>query len=282
MPLGAQALTVRRDDRRPPRLPAVQDLADVGQADPDVPAGQQHAQSRQVLLGVVPVAGGGAVRHDGADRVPVPKGVPRDLAAQGAHLAALLELRGLERPHLLAHDIGGAVALRAHLLHDRELASLALWDVVTLDPWGSEFFRLVAEHDEVFAAIPAPLHEAMVRAYIRGALARDLPETVLDDLVAPWTGPVGRSAFSRQIAALDREHTRVLHDLLPAVRCPVMVGWGAEDPWIPVEQAHRLASALPDGTSLLTLRGVGHLAPVEAPERFLDAVTAWLRAVPEV
>ena len=59
------------------------------------------------------------------------------LAAHGARFAALLGHWGLERPAFVAHDIGGAIALRAHLLHGRAVASLALLDVVALAPWGS-------------------------------------------------------------------------------------------------------------------------------------------------
>src|SRR5258708_7617539 len=54
------------------------------------------------------------------------------LAAHGARLSELLEYWGLERPALVAHDIGGAVALRAHLLHHRPVRALALVDVVAL------------------------------------------------------------------------------------------------------------------------------------------------------
>ncbi|WP_279387359.1 MULTISPECIES: alpha/beta fold hydrolase [unclassified Curtobacterium] len=40
-----------------------------------------------------------------------------DLGTQGELFAALLEHWGLDRPHVVAHDFGGAVALRARLLH---------------------------------------------------------------------------------------------------------------------------------------------------------------------
>ena len=96
------------------------------------------------------------------------------LATQARLFADLLIEWGLAPPHVVAHDIGGAVALRAHLLHGAAYRSLALVDVVALRPWGSEFFRLVAEHEQVFAALPAPLHEALVRAYIAGAAHRPL------------------------------------------------------------------------------------------------------------
>jgi pimeloyl-ACP methyl ester carboxylesterase len=59
-----------------------------------------------------------------------------DLGVQGELFADLLTHWKVERPHVIAHDIGGAVALRARLLHDATYASLALVDVVALRPWG--------------------------------------------------------------------------------------------------------------------------------------------------
>jgi pimeloyl-ACP methyl ester carboxylesterase len=57
------------------------------------------------------------------------------LAGHGQRFAALLDSWGLERPAVVAHDIGGATALRAHLLNHRPVAALALIDVVALAPW---------------------------------------------------------------------------------------------------------------------------------------------------
>lgn len=198
--------------------------------------------------------------------------VPLGLGAQGARLAALLDRFGLERPHVVAHDVGGAVALGAHLRQGRDYASLALWDAVTLDPWGSPFFRLVAEHADVFAALPPRLHAALVTEYIAGAGNGTLPAAALAVLREPWTDAEGQSGFYRQIAALRPADTRPLVERLADIRCPVTIGWGGEDPWIPVEQAHRLRAAIPGASEPLILDGVGHLAPVEAADRVADAI----------
>lgn len=118
------------------------------------------------------------------------------LAAQASLLAGLLRHWKLRQPHLVVHDYGGAVALRAHLLHGTRYRSLALVDVVALAPWGSDFFRLVADNAPVFAQIPPPLHEALLRAYITGAAHRPLAGEHLDMLAAPWLGADGQAAFT--------------------------------------------------------------------------------------
>ncbi|MEM8849520.1 MAG: alpha/beta fold hydrolase [Pseudomonadota bacterium] len=104
---------------------------------------------------------------------------PTGLDAQGEIFAALLDQWGLHRPTVIAHDIGGATVLRAHLLLGRELGRLVLMNIVALRPWGSDFFDHVGRHVEAFMGLPPHIHEAVVRAYIQGALARGLD---LEDL----------------------------------------------------------------------------------------------------
>ncbi len=147
------------------------------------------------------------------------------LAAQGRRFAQLLDFWGLERPAVVAHDIGGAVSLRAHLLHRRPLAALALVDVVALRPWGSPFFRLVRDHQAVFEQLPAAIHEGVLRAYVGTAQVGALKRDVEDALVSPWLGRVGQSAFYRQIAQADERHTDEIEPLYGGVAAPTLVVW---------------------------------------------------------
>jgi len=199
------------------------------------------------------------------------------LAAQSQVLADLLRHWELDRPHVVAHDYGGAVALRAHLLHGAAYRSLALVDVVALAPWGSEFFRLVAEHSSVFGRLPAPLHEALVTAYISGAAHRPLRPEDLDALVAPWLGDAGQAGFYRQIAQADQRYTDEVEPMYPGLDLPVEVVWGTEDTWIPVDRAHRLAELIP-AARLDLVPDAGHLIQLDAPEHLTALLQRWLAA----
>ena len=207
---------------------------------------------------------------------------PVDLVAQRERFAALLRHWSLDlptaRPHVVAHDIGGAVALGAHLLENVELASLFLLDIVTLDPWGSPFFRLVAQNEAVFAAIPGPLHGALVKEYIAGAANHLLAGDVVEALAEPWLDEAGQAAFYRQVAQLSPTHTAPLVSRLDQVRCPVKIGWAVDDPWIPFEQAARLREALPGAPEVVTFPGRGHLVPVEDAAAVGMALRQWLDA----
>ena len=141
------------------------------------------------------------------------------LAGHGARLAALLEHWRLDRPALIAHDIGGATALRAHLLHGREVAALALVDVVALAPWGSPFYRLVHDHETVFEQLPEAIHEGVLRAYVGTAQPDPLDPELEYALIAPWLGPAGQSAFYRQIAQGTQRDTDEFEPLLGTSAC---------------------------------------------------------------
>jgi pimeloyl-ACP methyl ester carboxylesterase len=197
------------------------------------------------------------------------------LAAHGRRLAELLDFWDLDRPAVVAHDIGGAVTLRAHLLHGRPVRALALIDVVALRPWGSPFFRLVREHSAVFEQLPGAIHDGVLRAYVGTAQPRRLDRDVEDALVSPWLGTVGQSAFYRQIAQADERDTDEIEPLLGRVAVPTAVIWGEEDGWIAVERGRDLARRIPRA-KLEVLPGAGHLAQLDEPEKVSGLIAAHL------
>jgi pimeloyl-ACP methyl ester carboxylesterase len=201
------------------------------------------------------------------------------LDLQGELLHDLLELWELDSPHVIAHDYGGAVALRAHLLHGSRYASLALVDVVALAPWGSDFFRLVRDHAEVFTAVPPAIHEGIVRAYVSGASHPGLTAEQSDMLAAPWLDEDGQAAFYRQIAEADQRYTDEVEPLYPTIDMPVLVVWGTDDAWIPVDRARRLAELIP-GARLELIEDAGHLIQLDQPARLEGALMTWLGSQP--
>lgn len=197
------------------------------------------------------------------------------LDIQGELLADLMSEWGLQRPHVIAHDYGGAVALRAHLLHDVDIASLALVDVVALSPWGSDFFRLVRDDASVFTALPPAIHGGMLRAYVEGASHVGLTDVQSRMLLEPWLDPTGQAAFYRQIAQADQEYTDEVEPLYGSIDVPVQVVWGAEDTWIPLDRARRLAEIVP-GARLDVIDRAGHLVQLDAPVQLTAILQRWL------
>ncbi|WP_395575140.1 alpha/beta fold hydrolase [Streptomyces sp. BK79] len=198
------------------------------------------------------------------------------LAAQGRVFTEILAHWGLEEPLVVAHDFGGAVALRAHLLHGARYRALALVDPVALAPWGSPFFRLVGEHSEVFEQLPPALHHALVREYITSASSPGLHPAVLDRLVRPWLGDLGQPAFYRQIAQADQRYTDEVQDKYGEIAIPTLVCWGQDDTWIPVAKGRELAARIP-GARLEPIADAGHLVQEDAPAELTAALIAFLQ-----
>ena len=188
---------------------------------------------------------------------------------------ALLDHWGLARPQVVAHDLGGLVALRAHLVEGAAYASLFLVDVVAIPPSGSPFFRFVQENPGLLGRLPAYVHEAIVRAYIGTAIHRGLAPADLDALVEPWTGDEGQPAFYRQIEDYDLDVIDENERALLGLDLPVRIVWGAEDAWIPVATGRRLAALIP-GAVLTELPDAGHLMQYDAPVALATALGGWL------
>ncbi len=88
------------------------------------------------------------------------EGLDVSIAAQARLLAELVETWGLEEPAIAGHDIGGGVALRAHLIEEVPFRRIALIDAVVLAPWITPTTRHVKTHLDVYATMPAAVVNA--------------------------------------------------------------------------------------------------------------------------
>lgn len=179
------------------------------------------------------------------------------------------------RPHVVAHDIGGAIALRAILLEGRSFSSLALVDCGASYPVDEPFFSLVRENTSVFISLPPMLHEALLREYIRGASFKGLRKDQEDLLVAPWTTADGQRAFYMQIKSQRNEHVEDLMRHFRMLDTPVHIIWAVNDTWVPVERAYLLQKAV--GGTLQLIEHAGHLVHIDAPEELTLELSQWLR-----
>jgi pimeloyl-ACP methyl ester carboxylesterase len=193
------------------------------------------------------------------------------LAVQNRVLQALFAEWGLHRPDVLAHDFGGATALRAYYLNGLRYASLTLFDAVALAPWGSPFVQHVRQHEQAFAGMPAYMHRAILRAYLQTAAHQPLSEQALEIYSAPWLGEVGQPAFYRQIAQMNQVFTDEIEGLYGPLDCPVTVLWGREDQWIPYEKGEALARLFGAG-ECTPVEHAGHLVQEDCPEAIVAAV----------
>jgi pimeloyl-ACP methyl ester carboxylesterase len=104
------------------------------------------------------------------------EGLDVSISGQSRLLAELVEAWEFEAPSVAGHDIGGAIALRAHLLEGVTFGSIALVDSVVLRPWITPTTRHVKAHLDVYGTMPAKVFEAIVASHLRTATHRPLDQ----------------------------------------------------------------------------------------------------------
>jgi pimeloyl-ACP methyl ester carboxylesterase len=97
----------------------------------------------------------------------------------------------------------------------------------------------------------------------------------IDRFIRPFTSDEGRAAFMQHLSALDARETRALAQRLGEIAAPTAVVWGANDPFLRLPLAKRLAAAVP-GSTLHVVPGVRHFTPEDAPRPVAEAISALL------
>jgi pimeloyl-ACP methyl ester carboxylesterase len=83
-------------------------------------------------------------------------------------------------------------------------------------------------------------------------------------------------SYQRQFSACLGHLSKGTSEPLTEIAAPRLVVHGELDPLIPYPNGKFLSEHIP-GAHLATYQGVGHLPPIEAPERFNREVTQFLQ-----
>lgn len=193
------------------------------------------------------------------------------LGVQNEVFMALLQHWELSAPELVAHDFGGATALRAIYLNQLKCERLTLIDPVALAPWGSPFVRHIRQYEGAFAGLPDYAHRALLKEYLQGSVSTRMSPDTLAIYMEPWQGKEGQAAFYRQISQMDQCYTDEIESLLAPMNWPVTILWGEKDEWIPIDQGVKLANKL-IGSDLIRVPDSGHLMQEDAPEAIIAAI----------
>jgi len=187
------------------------------------------------------------------------------IPTQARLLAELIETLELETPSIAGHDIGGAVALRAHLLEGVPFGCIALVDSVALLPWITPPTRHIKANLGVYETMPTEIFEAIVASHLRTATHHPLDEEAFATYLDPWRGELGQRLYLRKVAQLDENDTADFEPLLPSITVPVRLIWGEQDAWLPAAQAQRLHDLIPT-SDLVLLPETGHFATEDSPQ----------------
>jgi pimeloyl-ACP methyl ester carboxylesterase len=201
-----------------------------------------------------------------------PAGLARptlDIAADD--LIRLLDALGLSEVVIGGVSMGGYVAMALLRRHPERVKGLILADTKAgADPEPAAENRL-----RIAAAVEAAhsselLAEEVLPKLLGETSLRTRPELVDDLRKQVSHAPPAAVAWAQRAMAVRRDSIEVLR----GATVPALVAVGEEDQLTAVAEAEAIAAAIPQST-LAVLPGAGHLAPLEDPAAFADAVLAF-------
>ena len=195
------------------------------------------------------------------------------------HLGGALEQLGIERAHLVLHDFGGGWGLAWAAQNRERVGSLTVIDTgVLLDyRWHAfaKVWRTRGAGELFFKSTSWPV----LKLSLRRGQPTPLPESDLRRMFSAMKDPGTQRAVLRLYRATGPESFAQVRPLLEGLG-PVLVVWGAHDPYIKVEQAHRQRETFPEA-QVVVLPGSGHWPMLDDPEGVAAAVVPFLeRQVP--
>ncbi|WP_340313449.1 acetoin dehydrogenase dihydrolipoyllysine-residue acetyltransferase subunit [Rhizorhabdus argentea] len=182
---------------------------------------------------------------------------------QAEVVAAFIAALGLGRVHIVAHSMGGGVALALALSHPDQIMSLTLIAPAGLGPDINtsylNAFIAAQKRRDVEEALRLLFHDETL---VNRSLAEDVLKYKRMDGVA--------DALSTIFAGFVKDGVQrvSLRDQLAAITVPLTILWGDQDRIIPVQHTDGLAGP----ARILRIQGAGHMPHVEASDQVIAAV----------
>lgn len=190
-------------------------------------------------------------------------------------MAALLDRRGIDRAVIGGASMGGYVTMAFLRRYPDRVRGIVLVDTKA----GADPEAARANRERIAAMIlaertPRVLLDDVLPGLLGETTRQSRPEVVEQVRALVAEARPEAAAFAQRAMALRPDSFDTLRD----ADVPALVLVGEEDRLAPPEEAEAMAKALPNAR-LVTVPGAGHLPPVENPEEFTRAVTAFMSGI---
>lgn len=197
------------------------------------------------------------------------------LAAYADHLDGLIRHLGIDAVHLVVHDFGGWCGLTWAAANPGKVASItAINSGLLLDYKWHRVARIwrTPVAGEVFMHMGTHRFARFVIRHDNPGLPQDWVERIADNALSPET----MRAILRLYRNIRTEDMEALVEPLRDRDPDTLVVFGADDVYIPVEQAELQRRSFPRAR-IEILPGVGHWAWLEQPDLVAGLVVPFLR-----
>jgi pimeloyl-ACP methyl ester carboxylesterase len=198
----------------------------------------------------------------------------RSIARQAEMIAQWMDQLKISAAAIVGHDIGGGIALRLATLFRDRVARLCLINSVAYDSWPVESM-LQLGHPAAATRLSPATAISLLRFTLKKGFAAVPDRQLLDSLLAPYRTEIGRLSLMRNASALNTNLTMEITPLLPTITAPVLILWGENDRFQPVEYAARLALDIPHAR-LIRIRDARHFVMFDQRDIVLREIRAFL------
>jgi pimeloyl-ACP methyl ester carboxylesterase len=200
----------------------------------------------------------------------------RSIARQAEMIDRWLKQLGIERADIIAHDIGGGVALRLATLFPHRVSRLCLINTISYDSWPIELM-LQFGHPEAYRKMSAATTITTLKQALKMGFASSPADEVLEGLLAPYRTEVGKLSLIRNATALNTNLTTEITHLLPQINVPTLILWGEEDKFQLIKYGERLAFDIPRAR-LVRIKDARHFVMLDQPQAVERELQAFLSA----
>ncbi len=198
----------------------------------------------------------------------------RSIARQTEMIDALMEKMGIEQANIVAHDIGGGVALRLATLYPHRVNKLCVMNSVSYDSWAIEAMIQLG-HPSAYYMASASTTVATLRQMLKQGFAETPDDEVLDGIFAPYSTEVGKLSLIRNATALNTNLTTEITHLLHKIEARTLILWGMDDKFQLLKFGKRLSDDIPNA-KLIQIKDAGHFVMLDQPEEVADHVFSFL------
>lgn len=188
----------------------------------------------------------------------------RSIARQAEMIDGWMEEVGIERAAVVAHDIGGGVALRLATLFPHRVERLSVLNTVCYDSWPIEAM-LQFGHPSANRKLSASTAVTLLRQALKQGFAQTPSDDVLEGLLSPCRTEVGKLSMIRNAAALNTNLTTEITNVLSRIRVPTLILWGEDDTFQLVKYGERLAEDIPDA-QIIRIANARHFVMFDQPD----------------
>jgi pimeloyl-ACP methyl ester carboxylesterase len=207
------------------------------------------------------------------------------LRDQASLLVSLISKLNIAEVHLVGHSYGGGVVLMALLEHlhvTNPPATVRSFTLIDSAGYPQEFPFFIRAVEQPLIQALTNLFPATLRARVLLTKIMRVESQVTSDRIRQYAKyfdlPGYAHAMGEAARALIPPDLAKLVQKYKSLDFPAQIIWGAEDPAIPVEMAHRFKSDLPSA-KLRIFKGTGHIPHEERPAETLAVLLNFLSRV---